>query len=127
TCLSAHAGGTTVAGPAAAPGPGSGEGGIGRLLGVLVEPPAASAGPLGLVHGPVRVGEQGWQVPARPAFRDSPADGERDRTPVAAGDAGGRAGQPGRDLDRPPASPAATGVRSRSPSAWESRNAGRAG
>jgi hypothetical protein len=59
-----------VAGPAAAPGPGSGEGGIGRLLGILVEPPAASAGPLGLVHGPVRVGEQGGQVPARPAFRD---------------------------------------------------------
>ena len=32
-----------MAGPAAAPGPGSGEGGIGRLLGVLVEQPAASA------------------------------------------------------------------------------------
>jgi len=46
-----------VAGPAAAPDPGLSE--IGRLLGVLVEPPAPSAGPLGLVHGPVRVGEQG--------------------------------------------------------------------
>jgi hypothetical protein len=80
-----------VAGPAAAPGPGLSEGGIGRLLGVLVEPPAASAGPLGLIHGPVRAGEQGRQAPARPAFRDPHADGERDRIPVAAGDAGGRA------------------------------------
>ena len=35
-----------MAGPAAVPGPGLGEGGIGRLLGVLEEPPAASAGRL---------------------------------------------------------------------------------
>jgi hypothetical protein len=41
-----------------------GEGRIGRLLGVLEQPPAPSAGPFGLVHGPVGLGEQGRQVRA---------------------------------------------------------------
>jgi hypothetical protein len=41
-----------------------GEGRIGRLLGVLEQPPAPSAGPLGLVQDPVGVGEQGRQVRA---------------------------------------------------------------
>ena len=77
-----------MAGPAAAPSPRLSQGGIGRLLGVLEEPPAASAGPLGLVHGPAGASEQGRQVPARPALRDPDADTEGDRVPVAAGDAG---------------------------------------
>ena len=41
-----------------------GEGRIGRLLGVLEQPPAPS-GPLGLVHDPVGVGEQGRRSQAR--------------------------------------------------------------
>ena len=75
-----------------------------RGFGVLEQAPASAAGPFGLVHGVVGVGEQGRQVPAGPGVGDPGADRERDRPAVGAGDAG--------RADR------SAGPRSGSPAGW---------